>query len=99
MFMEGNYKSTCKFCFNKILEISEEIHKLLEAKIPYYLLGSGDDRTIRLIRYAKSNLDDHQRKGEDYHKTTWNTRKKFIEEWFMIGERNQQIINDIIQDS
>jgi len=43
-------------------------------------------------------LDDLQRKEEDYHKTTWNTRKKSIDEWFKIGEWNQQIINDIIQD-
>jgi hypothetical protein len=69
-----------------------------QAKLYDYLSGSGYARTLKMMRDAKSNLDDLQRKEEDYHKTTWNTRKKSIDEWFKIGEWNQQIINDIIQD-
>jgi len=55
-------------------------------------------RTIETIRNANSNLDDLQRKEEDYHKTTWNNRKKLVDEWRKIGELNQQKINDIMQD-
>ena len=49
----------------------------------------GDARAITTISDLKSNLDDLQRKEEDYHKTTWNTRKESIDEWVKIGERNQ----------
>jgi hypothetical protein len=69
-----------------------------QATLYDYLSGSEYARTLKMIRDAKSNLDDLQRKEEDYHKTTWNTRKKSIDEWFKIGEWNQQIINGIIQD-
>ena len=51
-----------------------------------------------MMRNAISNLDDLQRKEEDHHKKTWNTRKKIIYELFKIHEQNQQIINDITQD-
>jgi len=46
----------------------------------------------------KSNLDDQQRKEEDYHKKLWKDRKKCIEEWFKVDENNQQMIDGIIQD-
>jgi hypothetical protein len=69
-----------------------------QATLYDYLSGSGYARTLKMIKDAKSNLDDLQSKEEDYPKTTWNTRKKSIDEWFKIGEWNQQIINDIIQD-
>jgi hypothetical protein len=53
---------------------------------------------LSIIKDAKSNLDDLQRKEEDYHRTTWNTRKRSIDEWFKIDEWNRQIKSDIVQD-
>lgn len=69
-----------------------------QAKLYDCLTSSGYARAITTISDLKSNLDDLQRKEEDYHKTTWNTRKESIDEWVKIGERNQQIIYEIIQD-
>jgi hypothetical protein len=61
-----------------------------------YLTNSGYARAIKTIRELKSDLDELQRKEEDYHKTTWTTRRTSIEDWFKIGEQNQQAINEII---
>ena len=65
----------------------------------YDLLTSAEyARTIKTRRAMKSNLDDQQRKEEDYHKKLWKDRKKCIEEWFKVDENNQQMIDGIIQD-
>jgi len=69
-----------------------------QAKLYEYLKSSEYARTIETTRNAKMKLDDLQRKEEEYHKTTWNNRKNLIDEWRIIGEKNQQKINDIMQD-
>jgi hypothetical protein len=68
-----------------------------QARLYDHLKSPEYARTIETIRNANSNLDDLQRKEEDYHKTTWNNRKKLVDEWRKIGELNQQKINDIMQ--
>ena len=68
-----------------------------QAKLDDHLKSPQFARTIEMIRNANSKLDDLQRKEEDYHKTTWNNRKKFIDEWRKTSENNQQKINDIMQ--
>lgn len=69
-----------------------------QAKLYNHLTSPEYARTIRAIKDAKWSLDELQRREEDHHKTTWTTRRKVTDEVFKIAERNQQIINDIIQD-
>lgn len=69
-----------------------------QARLYDYLKSQEYARTIETIRNANSKLNDLQRKEEEYHKKTWNDRKKLITEWSTIGEKNQQKINDIMQD-
>ena len=53
-------------------------------------------RTIGQIREIKSDLDDYQRKEEEYHKKLWHKRKNKIREWYKIDELNQKIIDRIV---
>jgi hypothetical protein len=55
-------------------------------------------RIINLRREKKSELNKLQRKEEEYHKKTWNSRIKLIEEWFKVDECNQHMIDEIIED-
>jgi hypothetical protein len=69
-----------------------------QAKLYEHLKSSEYARTIETTRIASMKLDDLQRREEEYHKTTWKNRKNLIDELRTIGEKNQQDINDIIQD-
>lgn len=69
------------------------------ARLYDYLKSPEYARTIEMTRDANTKLDELQRKEENYHKETWTSRKKFLDEWRKICEQNQQKINDIIQDT
>jgi hypothetical protein len=36
---------------------------------------------IEMRKDKKLNLDELQRLEEEYHKKTWNARKKLVEDW------------------
>lgn len=55
-------------------------------------------RTMGTIINMKSNLDEIQRKEDEYHDTTWKKRKKIINDWFRLDQYNLKMINDITQE-
>jgi hypothetical protein len=55
-------------------------------------------RTMGTIINMKSNLDEIQRKEDEYHDMTWKKRKKIINDWFRLDQYNQKMINDITQE-
>lgn len=55
-------------------------------------------RTMGTIINMKSNLDEIQRKEDEYHDTTLKKRKKIINDWFRLDQYNQKMINDITQE-
>lgn len=70
-----------------------------QAKLYEYLKSSEYARTIETTRIANKKLDDLQTREEEYHKTNiWKNRKNLINELRIIGEKNQQKINDIMWD-
>lgn len=55
-------------------------------------------RDLRTRLEIKSNLDELQRKEEDYTNTLWGRRKGFINQWFELDSKNDRIIREIAQD-
>jgi len=53
-----------------------------QAKIYKFVTSAEYNRNVRMKIGIKSDLDEIQRKEEDYHRTVWHRRKEFVDKWF-----------------
>jgi hypothetical protein len=68
-----------------------------QAKIYKFITSAEFNRDVRIKMGLKSDLDEMQRKEEDYHRTMWHKRKNFLDKWFELDHNNERIISDIIE--
>lgn len=68
-----------------------------QSKLYDYLTSAEYYRDVKEILETKKKIDELQRKEEEYHKTTWNRRKEFVEKWFEINKKNEAAVSDITQ--
>lgn len=70
-----------------------------QAKIYKFVTSAEYNRNVRMKIEIKSNLDEIQRKEEDYHRTMWHKRKEFVDKWFELDHKNERIIGDIVEEN
>jgi DNA repair exonuclease SbcCD ATPase subunit len=80
------------------LEMNNSARCLKQDRLYDFMISSEYGRIINTPKEIKSNLDDLQRKEEDYHKKTWKTRDNYIQQWFKSQQELQEKIEEIIQD-
>lgn len=69
-----------------------------QAKIYNFVTSAEYNRDVRAKIGIKSDLDDIQRKEEDYHRTLWHKRKEFVDKWFELDHKNERKIRDITEE-
>lgn len=69
-----------------------------QEKLYNYFTSDEYYRDFEEINVTKKNIDELQRKEEDYHKTIWNKRKDYVDKWFEINYRNERKVSDITQE-
>lgn len=70
-----------------------------QAKIYKFVTSAEYNRDVRAKIGIKSDLDDIQRKEEDYHRTLWHKRKEFVDKWFELDHKNERKIRDIAENN